>query len=77
MIFFFRTYYNKETRKYMSEHCNMSQGSLATYSKGYSTPKPKKLLEICTAFSIIHKKNLDDLLFEALELIRLHDISMK
>ena len=77
MIKLFEKYYNKETRKYMREKYNMSQGQLSSYSKGYSTPKPKKLLAICKAFSEVHEKQLDDILFEALEYIKRHDLSVK
>ena len=68
---FLNKYVDNNVLDYLNEHSNWTLATTTSNLMGYSLPTPPRLKKWCEAIAIIHNKNEDDVLFQALEIIRI------
>ena len=64
-------YVDNRVLDYLNEQHNWTLATMNSNLMGYSLPTPPRLKKWCEAIAKIHNKNEDDVLFEALEIIRI------
>ena len=68
---FLNRYVDNKVLNYLNQQYNWTLATTNSNLMGFTIPKPPRLKKWCEAIAIIHNKNEDDVLFQALEIIRI------